>query len=131
MLKKDFRLKKKRDFNLIIKNGQWQNGRLFSLKVLKLDEITDLFPKREDPEKFKNQLKIAVVVGVKVSKSAVKRNAIKRKMREVVRLLVKEPGVKTGYYIMINAKPAVLGVDYAEISQEINFLFKKADLLIN
>ena len=123
------RLKKRRDFNLILKHGNWINGRFLSLKALKLDKIKDFYPKREDPEKFEKQLKIAIVVGLKVSKSAVKRNTLKRQISEAVRLLMKDPGLKTGYYFMINTKPEALDKDYNEISQEINFLFKKSGSL--
>lgn len=102
---------------------------VFSLKALKLNKIKDLFPKREDPEKFEKQLKLAITVGLKVSKKAVKRNAIKRQTSEVVRLLMQDPGLKNGYYLMIVAKPTVLTAEYADISQEINFLLKKSGVL--
>lgn len=124
------RLKKKRDFDLILKHGTWVNGRFLSVKALELDKIKDFYPKREDPKKFEKQLKIAIVVGLKVSKSAVKRNALKRKISEAVRLIMKDLGLKTGYYFMINAKPEALDKDYSEISQEINFLFKKFIILL-
>ncbi|MFH1790240.1 MAG: ribonuclease P protein component [bacterium] len=129
MLQAENRLKKVRDFNLLVKTGKWINGQFFDLKYVKLGEIFNYFPKKEDPDSFKKQLKIAFAVSVKVSKSAVKRNSLKRKARETVRLLIKDNKVKSGYYVLLIAKKQAIAVDYAEISQEIELLFKKAQLI--
>jgi ribonuclease P protein component len=123
------RLKKDRDFNLIIKHGAWQNGQFFSLKAVKLDKIQDYYPKKEDVDKFKKQLKIAFSVGLKVSKSAVKRNRVKRQAREIVRLIMKETGIKEGYYLMIAAKPTAVDKTSTELSQDIRLLFQKSRLI--
>ena len=130
MLKPENRLKKVRDFNLLIKHGRWVNGSFLDVKYVKLDKIQDYFPKKEDKESFKKQLRLAIVVGTKVSKSAVKRNGLKRKMREVVRLLVKEERLASGYYIMILARPIALDKSYANISQETKLLLKKIKVLV-
>ncbi len=129
MLQKDNRLTKVRDFNLLMKYGSWINGRLFNVKALELAKFENYFPKMEDKDNFKKQLRIAVNVGVKVSKSAVKRYRLKRQASEVVRLLLKERSLKNGYYILINAKSDVLEKDYPEISEEIKLLLKKSGLI--
>ena len=129
MLKQDNRLRKIRDFNLLIKNGRWQNGNFFDLKYLELAKIKELFPKKEDPDTFAKQLKIAFSTGLKLSKSAVKRNRVRRLMREAVRLLMKEKKIKNGFYLMFVAKPASLGKNFAEVSEEIGLLISRARLL--
>ncbi|HLD60872.1 MAG TPA: ribonuclease P protein component [Patescibacteria group bacterium] len=128
MLQQDNRLAKVRDFNLLMKYGRWANGVILDLKYLELAKIKNYFPKKEDPDKFARQLKIAFTVGLKISKSAVKRNRAKRQMREAVRLLVKDPGLKTGFYLMFVAKKGILEKDYAEISKEMTLLLQKTKI---
>ena len=97
MLPQEHRLKKVRDFNLILKNGIFIRGNFLDIKILDLKKVKN-FPKRENSEEFKTQLKIAFAVGLKISGSAVKRNRIKRQLREIVRLLLKDQKIKSGYY---------------------------------
>lgn len=129
MLQSDNRLKKVRDFNLLMKYGRWANGRLLDLKYLELAKNKDYFPPKEDPDKFVGQLKIAFTVGLKIDKRAVVRNRIRRQMREVVRLLLKDKRLKPGYYLLFVAKKEILGKEYTEISKEMNFLQQKAGIL--
>jgi len=124
------RLRKTRDFNLVIKHGRWVSNSFLTLKSLELAKNQDYFPKKEDPDKFVKQLKLAFSVGLKVSKSAVKRNRVRRQMSEVVRLLLKEDKLKIGYYLMFVAKKEVLDKNYAEISQEIKLLLSKTKVLL-
>ncbi len=129
MLQQDNRLRKVRDFNLILKHGRWVNGQFLDIKVLELAKNQNFFPKKEDPESFKNQLKLAISTGLKVDKSAVKRNRVRRQIREAVRLLIKEGAIKNGYYILVVAKKDILNKNYAEIGQEVKLLLSRAKLL--
>jgi len=76
MLLKQNRLRLKKEFERIFETGKWGGEGFISLK----------YTKNEDGD----EPKIGFMVGKKVSKSAVKRNAVKRKMREVVRLAIKK-----------------------------------------
>jgi len=136
MYPKENRLKKVKDFELVNKHGRWTSGFLLSVKTLKLANLDEKYlPKhtkkgtKEGLEEFKNQLKIAVAVGLKFHKSAVKRNRIKRQIREVVRLLLKDGRFQNGYYVLIQPKKECLEEDYAKISTELKLLFKKAKVL--
>jgi ribonuclease P protein component len=129
MLQQDNRLRKLRDFNLVMKYGQWVNGRFLDIKVLELAKNQNFFPKKEDPESFKKQLKLAIAAGLKVHKSAVKRNRMRRQIREVIRLLIKENLLKTGFYVLVVAKKDVLEKDYAEISSELKLLLGRGKVL--
>ncbi len=122
---------KVRDFNLVMEHGRWTNGRFLDIKTLELAKITDYFPKKEDPNNFKKQLKLAIAVGLKVHKSAVKRNKLKRQIREALRLLIKDGRIKTGFYVLVVTKKGALEQDYAEISKEIELLIKRSGLLIS
>lgn len=129
MLQQDNRLRKLRDFNLVMKHGQWVNGRFLDIKVLELAKNQAYFPKKEDVDKFQKQLKLAIAAGLKVHKSAVKRNRVRRQIREAIRLLIKDGRIKNGYYILVVAKKDSLDKDYAEISQEIKVLLSRAKVI--
>lgn len=134
MLPKDNRLKKLTDFNLLIKNGRWVSNEPFTFKFIYLPDHEKSFPQRvlKSEQKiiddYKKQLKLAFNVGLKISKSAVKRNRLKRQMREMVRLLYKDNKLKTGYFGLLNAGPGSLDLDYAQISQKIASLLKKSGI---
>ncbi len=128
-MQQDNRLRKLRDFNLVMKHGQWVNGRFLDIRVLELAKNQNFFPKKEDVESFQKQLKLAIAAGLKVHKSAVKRNRVRRQIREAIRLLLKDGAIKTGYYILVVAKKDVLDKDYAEISQELNLLLSRGKVL--
>ncbi len=130
MLPKDNRLAKIRDFNLVLKQGRWFNGQFLDVKVLWLPRAQTLIEDVDNLDNFKKQLKLAVTIGIKISKSAVKRNRIKRQVVEAVRLLHKEGCLKNGYYVLVVAKRGVLDKNYAELSQEIKLLLKKSGVLI-
>ncbi|TSC84252.1 MAG: Ribonuclease P protein component [Parcubacteria group bacterium Gr01-1014_13] len=129
MLQQDNRLRKLRDFNLVMKHGQWVNGRFLDIKVLELAKNQNFFPKKEDPESFKKQLKLAIAAGLKVHKSAVKRNRVRRQIREAIRLLIKDNLLKIGFYVLIVAKKEVLDKNYAEISAELKLLLSRGKVL--
>lgn len=113
-----------------MKRGRWLSGPQLTLRMLNLATIGDYVPKREDPDKFKKQLRIAVTVGLKISKSAVQRNRLKRQLRETVRILLKEGALLSGYYLLLVAQNNLLGKTYPEISQETKLLLKRAGCLI-
>ena len=129
MLQQSNRLAKVRDFNLIMKYGRWANGLFLDLKYLNLAKVKDHFPKKEPVDKFVNQLRLAFTVGLKISKSAVKRNRVKRQMREVARLLIKGERLREGHYLLFVARKTILDKSYAERSGEIELLLKRSGIL--
>jgi ribonuclease P protein component len=131
MLKLENRLKKVRDFNLLIKQGRWINGQFVDLKLLDLQSIAKkALPKRVVEDVFRHQLKVAFSVGVKIDKRAVVRNRLRRQLREVVRLLIKENKIKIGYYLLFVVKSGIKEKEYSAIVQEVQSLLKKARILI-
>jgi len=129
MLKPENRLKKVRDFNLLLKHGHWIKGKFIDLNFLFLPKIRENFPKKVDPCEFALQLKVAFAVGLKISKSAAKRNRLRRQMREIVRLFVKDKKITVGYYLLFVARAGSLEKKYEEINQEMISLLKKARVL--
>ena len=131
MLNQTNRLKKVRDFNLLMKYGHWVNGEFLDIKYLKLAKFVAYFPKKEDPETFKKQLRVAFSVGLKIDKRAVRRNRVKRQLSEAIRLLIKDGVVGEGYYLMLKPKKEILDKNYTEISEEVKVLLNKIGILDN
>src|SRR3989338_4008365 len=103
MLPKLHRLRRLKDFDILYREGRFVPGRLIQAKVWRIEPAK--YPRRAYRP---DDLLIGFVVSTKVSKSAVKRNRVKRKMREVVRLLLKEDKVKKGYMMAILSKGSIL-----------------------
>ncbi len=114
MLPKKNRLKKEKDFQEIFKKG-----RSFKEKFLVI--------------KFrKNQTKVnrfGFIVSKKVSKKAVKRNQIKRRLREVVRKNIND--YQKGYDVAFIALPGLGNADFKEIKNVVLKLLKKSKILKN
>ena len=88
------------------------------------------FSKTVGVKALKNNLDVsrfAIAIGLKVSKKAVKRNRVKRQLREVLRLNLEK--IKPGYDVMIVCLPAVLDKKYEELEKDVFNAFKKLELL--
>ncbi len=125
MLKPKNRLRKMKDFDILFKEGRFVNDGLITLKFWQIEP--EKYPKRDYS---KDDLRLGFVVGLKVSKSAVKRNRVKRQMREVVRLILKEDKLKLGFHTAFIAKPGILDKEYDQIEENIMNLLKKANILV-
>ena len=112
MLPKNYRLRLKRDFDRLFKEGKFTGQAFLTLGFIK---------NKLDNSRF------AVIVGKKVSKKAVLRNSIKRKTVEAIRLNMKL--VKPGFDLAIIAKPEIKGKKYKEIEPIVLSLFKRARLV--
>lgn len=124
MLPQEFRLKRKRDFEIILEQGKFVGGALATLKYWKVNP--DQYPKRGYDS---TDLKIGFVVGLKVSKKAVVRNRLKRQMRESIRLLVKENKIPTGYMFIFFAKKEMIDVLSVDVTKDLHGLLRRARLL--
>ncbi|MDD4358411.1 MAG: ribonuclease P protein component [Candidatus Pacebacteria bacterium] len=110
MLKKENRLTKKKDFDRVYKKGRGIRSDSLFLKILEND---------------KEKTRIGIVISKKVSKKAVERNKIKRRIREIVRKM----DFCKGFDIIVVAYPNAKEKDFEGIKQEIIYLFKKAKCL--
>jgi ribonuclease P protein component len=118
MLLKKYRLKNKNAFNATYKIGNsYHKG-----------GITLFCGKIKHPEKKDIPTKIGFVVSKKIHKRAVKRNRIKRLMREAVRLYIKSAGINfdTKYISLIfTASSKLLDKDFNYINNNIKELMEK------
>lgn len=113
-----------KDFEIVFREGRFVNGRLLQAKVWAIEP--EKYPRRAY---MRGDLLIGFVVGTKVSKRAVDRNRMKRQMREVVRLLLKDKKIKSGFVIAIIAKRDMLGKEYTEIEQSLLSVLGQAGVL--
>ncbi|HBV58118.1 MAG TPA: ribonuclease P protein component [Candidatus Magasanikbacteria bacterium] len=109
------RLSEDRDFKRIFKFGQSFYSRNLQLKLAK---------------KAVGQSKFGFVIGLVVSKKATIRNRLKRQVREAVRILYKNGLVKPNFDVVIKIKSSLIGADYKDIKAEVEYLLKKAGILM-
>lgn len=109
MFSSKFRLRKKEEVNLVFKTGRSISAPEFAFRFL--------------PNSLP-ETRIAVLVGVKLSKKAVDRNRIKRRLREVARLnLTKIP---PGFDLLIIARNSkLLEIDFTELTAKFLSLVAK------
>lgn len=72
--------------------------------------------------------RFGVVVGLKVHKKAVKRNLVKRRIREILRANLLK--IKSGYDVMVMTQPKSVETGYAELETQVLSCLKKLNLLV-
>ena len=120
MLPKKNRLQKKKDFERVFAQGKGFRQDLLFLKAAKSDLET---------------LRFGIVVSKKVSKSAVKRNKVKRRLREIIRLQLQSYPIlsvrqgEKGLDVVIVVLPGIEEKSFQEIEEMICKLFRKAEII--
>ncbi len=105
------RLKAKKDINLVLTKGKTQKGKFLIFKFLETNF---------------NQSRFAFIISKKISKKAVVRNKIKRRISEIVRERVKNLLKKIdGVFI---ALPGIEKESFQSIKEEIEKIFQRAKL---
>ncbi len=112
MLPVENRLKKKKDFENVFKNGYGCKQNFLYLKIVK---------NNLEPSRF------GFVIGLKFSKSAVKRNKIKRWLRELVRINIQD--IEKGLDCVVVVLPGFKAKDFQEAESLIGELFNKAGII--
>ena len=113
MLPKDYRLKRRSAFAATYKTG----------KTLHKDGIT-VFIGKEKQNEFPTR--VGFVVSKKIHKRAVKRNRIKRLMRESYRLLIKEASVSDKYISLVFvASSKLLDMNFKDVDNTMRKLVYK------
>ena len=112
MLTRRKRLRKKKEFEEVFKKGKGFKGDFLVLKILK--------------GKLR-EARFGFVVSQKVSKKAVIRNKVKRRLRAIIK--EKEKGFKKGFEIVIIALPGAEKKNFWEVKKTLEKLFKSAKVL--
>lgn len=111
MLPKKYRLRLTKDIERVAKTSH-----LFFTKRI----ILKFAPNQ------KTATRVTVLVSLKFSKNATKRNKIKRQIREIVRVELDK--LKKGFDIIIQVKPTTTESTYQELTQDITYAFKNTRL---
>ncbi len=111
MLPKEYRLKRKKDFEKVLRKGKLLAKNFLTLKTVKNNLKT---------------IRIGVVVSRKVSKKAVLRNKTKRRLREAARANIKK--IKPGYDLIFFTKKGIEKESFSEIKKEVEKLIAQAKL---
>lgn len=109
-MKKENRLKKRKEFAYIFKKGESVSSKFVVMVFVKSKYQT---------------YKIGFSAGKKVGK-AVYRNKVKRRIKEAV--FCYRNNIKAGYNYIFVAKPNSLDASYDEIKQNVEYLLKKSNL---
>lgn len=112
MLSAANRLRSDKEIETVFKKGRSIRGQLLGLKFT---------VRKEQPSRF------AFIVSTKVSKKAVVRNKIKRRMREIVRPLL--PQLLEPADVTVMAQNAAKDADFAALKQELISVLIRAKLL--
>lgn len=108
MLSKQYRLKKRSDFQEVWRLGTKAKGQLI---IMRAHQTSNECPR------------FAFIVSKKVSKKAVIRNRIKRTITEVVRQNISS--VKGGYDVIVVALPQIAGTSSIKIKEDVLNTIKK------
>ncbi len=113
MLRLPNRLSKLSDIQRVLKNGRYSHAPDFGIKFL---------------QNQKGSTRMTVVVSTKISKKAVARNKIKRRIREIIKKEIM-PHIKNGYDVIVMTKKSVLESDFSKMKKDTIKLFKKSKLI--
>ncbi len=102
MLKKANRLTKTKDFDHVFQKGKSSYNKIIGIKVVKNDT---------------ENIRVGILVGLKVSKKAVTRNKIKRRIREVFRTNMEK--IKPGWDILVITLPLARESGFKELEDSI------------
>jgi len=112
MLPAAHRLKQEKDFSQLARSRKIAFSRALGMKMR---------------ENGLPHSRFGVVVGLKVHKKAVKRNLIKRRIREIIRKHLHE--IAPGKDVMVMANAKALEADYAELEVQLISCFTKLKIL--
>jgi len=113
MLPKENRLKKRKDFEKLFKEGKSFKERFIILRVGK---------------NGLNVIRFGFIVSKKVSNKAVVRNKIKRQLREIVRKKINV--YQKGLDVAVITLPEIEKRNFKEMSQVLEVILKKTKILI-
>ena len=112
MLKKQYRIRKQKEFENVFNKGRYVSEWFLTLKFVSNDLGFSRF---------------GFIISNKVSKKAVERNRAKRLLRESIRLFQNK--IKPQIDFVFIAKKEIIGKDFAEVNDCVEKLLKRSGLL--
>lgn len=107
-------LNKKKEFDKVFSRGRSVYSKEMGIKIL---------------ENQTEQIRLAIMVGTKVSKKAVERNKFKRAIKEAIRN--KKDFFNKGYDLVVIAFPAIKDLDTKNITKDIEKKLKQLKIIKN
>lgn len=121
-LPKTYRLRRRQDFQQVYQKGRRRTGTHLSVTVLPRPRSLDGSATRHlDASCF------GISIGKKVSKKAVVRNLIKRRIKGALRQSISR--ILPGKMVVITCKPSIIGCDYDEILRELEKLLLTLEVM--
>ncbi len=118
-LPKSHRLKHWREFRAVYQKGIRLNGSYLNLRALFIPP-----PERQSPLL---PSRIGISISTKVSKKAVERNLIKRRIRGALQELL--PKINDGWQIVIVVRPQAIECKYGDFLRELEQLLIKTNII--
>lgn len=115
------RLRHRRDFSRVYQRGTRLNSLALSLRAY--SRVKQTHP----PEQSSHPVRIGFSISQKISKRAVIRNRIKRRLRAAFRQLL--PRVQDGWDLILVVRPDAVECDYLEFLQQLEQLLAQANIL--
>lgn len=112
MFKRENRLRKQNDFDRVFKKGKSSYDKILGVKFVLNEQAENRY---------------GVIVSTKISKKAVKRNRLKRQIREAVKAV--EPDLRKGLDIVVIVLPGASDKDYRELKASLENHLQKLKLL--
>jgi len=112
MLKKENRLTKKKDFDQVFEKGKSSFNKLLGIKAVNNESSFSRF---------------GIIVSTKISKKAVERNKIKRRIRNILQKELEN--IRIGKDVVIITLPEIKNKEYQEIEGALKISLKKLKLL--
>jgi len=131
-LPKVHRLRQRQDFSAVYRSGLRRSTPNLTLIALrrrshKADCVKACESLTGFPLEKPSSTQIGISISQKVSKRAVIRNRIKRRIRSAFQQLL--PEIPQGWQIVIVVKPTAIQCDYGQILQELKQLLKKSEVV--
>jgi len=126
------RLKQRRDFDTVYQKGRRYKSPCLTLRTWRRDAGKRGNPTGDRPDISVSDhpglpTRIGIAISQKVSKRAVSRNRIKRRIRAALRQLL--PEFPSGWDLVITVHPAAMQCDYWGFLQELKQLLMDAEVL--
>lgn len=104
-------LRKKSDFERVAKNGQPFFVSEFGFKIIKNNLLDNRY---------------GIVISLQIDKKAVIRNKIRRQIKAMISQ--NNSKIKQGYDIMFLTRESIKKINFDQIKEKIDYLYKKANL---
>ncbi len=108
MLNKKNRLTKKKEIDLVFKKGKSGYNKYFGIKIV---------------ENRLGSSRVAIIIGLRVSRKAVTRNKVKRRITHILKQ--EFPDLKSTYDIVVVVLPPTINLNFQELKYSIHSNFSK------